>query len=214
MIQKIRWLWKQFNGDNITAFCVGLFRLIKTIDTQLSYFNGLSIESARDAHLSLLAVIRGLARVIIKRTNDAFFYFTTDPEHNNTHGLASMEDRSVGGQFIDINDPAYSSLYIETPAEMYRALLERANLDKMAGNGSLVQICNILSWGGNTHFKIEWYAHGDLGETRTNGDLRIKVLTDSWGSSSLMYRDSVEGVIRNTLAPETIADVEFVASLD
>lgn len=82
MLNPISFLWRQFNGPQITAICQALFGYFKNLcDENLDYFNDMSITTANTEHLSLLGILQGIARPLVPVPDAETFWFTLDYEY-------------------------------------------------------------------------------------------------------------------------------------
>ena len=132
MFHPFRFLWKQFNGPQITAISQAIYEYLKSIwDNTLDYFNGLSVATANSDHLTLIGLISGLTRPIIDAEDVRTFFFTDGLETPTTHGFSDADDPDVpGGVLSDLNEWQDSHKEL-LPTEVYRRLL----LDYVTSDG-------------------------------------------------------------------------------
>lgn len=146
MILPIKFLWEQLDGPQANAISQAIYEYWKGMfDNKLDYFNGLNIETANDAHLTLMGIIANFIRPNILVPDRDYFLFTEHDEHDNPHGLSFINDRSVGGRLTQITGPEQGPYPLDT--EFYRALLKTYR-DSEGAIDSLVlldDICNALS---------------------------------------------------------------------
>lgn len=137
MIRSIEFLWKQLNGPQITAvvkafhdWCVSQF------DALIEYFDNLSIDTASHYHLSLMGQIANLARPFVSIPDKNFFWFTAHPQKNFEHGFSSLEDRGIGGKFIDIQK-LYDTYHGEPLTDEFFRILLKTYTNSDGEDGSL-----------------------------------------------------------------------------
>lgn len=122
MINPISFLWRQFNGPQISAFCNAIWEYFNTTYSQtLAYLGHLTIESANTHHLSLLGALQGLARPLVPIPKEDELLFTNDYGYKegygvepatwyaghlipdamfpSNEGVSSLHNPSVGGKF-------------------------------------------------------------------------------------------------------------------
>lgn len=174
MIPPINWLWKQFNGPQITAFATAIFNWFsEQFNSILYYWQHLSIDTATSEHLTTIGALQGISRPLMNITPETFFWFSevpadgtyypSDPYRKSEHGLSDVADMAVGGKFADITEASKVWDYLSTP--LYRTILQAAR-DSEGEQGSLVYLDDIL-------FKLYTY----LNPTATQGPYKINILT-------------------------------------
>lgn len=159
MINPISFLWKQFNGPQITAICQALWEYFHdTYDSFLEYFNKLSISTANSDHLTWLGILQGLSRPLIPIPDEDMFWFTEehgyiddpdnpghlipDAEFPSTHGFAT-EDGFPYGDFARLDSEKFTSGYHYIPDYLFRAVL-RGNSSSKGYLGSLIALDDIM----------------------------------------------------------------------
>ena len=152
IITPFRWLWKQFQGPQITAICTAIFQWFRLkFDDILTYWNDLSIDTANDYHLTTIGALQGISRPLMLITQTKFFWFSVVPQdgtyypsipyRKSEHGLSDLSDTTVGGKFADISEA--SKFYNYLPAPLFRAILQSAR-DSKGIPGSLEYLDDII----------------------------------------------------------------------
>lgn len=155
MINPIRFLWKQFRGPQISAFCQGIYEYFRyTYDSTMDYLYTLKIATATSAHLTTIGALRGLARPIVDIQADNYALFSTiarppeeayyphEPYVQSEHGLSSLENINFGGMLSDIGEEAsFTNCYIRD--SIFRRILE-ASSESNAKPGSLAWLDDII----------------------------------------------------------------------
>lgn len=145
MILPVKFSWEQLDGPQVTALNQAIFQYWKEmLDPVLEYLNNISIETANDAHLTLLGIIGNFIRPTIQVIDKDYFLFTEHAEHDNAKGFSSLDNRKVGSRLTDIKGATYGPQALDT--EYYRTLLKTYR-DSDADIASLVlldEICNAL----------------------------------------------------------------------
>ena len=146
MILPIKFLWEQLDGPQANAIEQAIYEYWKQMfDEKLDYLNNINIESANDAHLTLLGIIANFIRPNILVPDKDYFLFTEHAESDNPHGLSFVNNRAVGGRLTAISGPEQGPYPLDT--EFYRTLLKTYR-DSDGEIDSLVlldDICNALS---------------------------------------------------------------------
>lgn len=182
MILPIKFLWSQLNGPQVTAITTAVFEYWKEVfDTKLDYFNTLSVNSANDAHLTLLGLLSGLIRPTITEADKEYFYFTEDLEHPNNQGFSDLEDLSSGGKLSKVGI-GLGTHEAALDIEHYRALLN-AWINGKGELGSLAlldDICDALTkidLGSEVapFYRFIFMNGDDIPEGRAAGDLYLNV---------------------------------------
>lgn len=187
MIRPINFLWKQLNGPQITAivkslqqWCIGQF------DALLEYFNNLNIDNAGTYHLSLMGQIANLARPFVSIPDKNFFWFTAEPQKNFEHGYASLEDRGIGGKFIDLQKLLDTYHGLPLTDEYFRVLLKTyTNSEGEVGSLKLIDdiVYALMQKYGTTKTNYRLDIMTILETNRDYGDLFINLgREDSWNS--------------------------------
>ena len=187
MIRPINFLWKQLNGPQITAivkslqqWCIGQF------DALLEYFNNLNIDNAGTYHLSLMGQIANLARPFVSIPDKNFFWFTAEPQKNFEHGYASLEDRGIGGKFIDLQKLLDTYHGLPLTDEYFRVLLKTyTNSEGEVGSLKLIDdiVYALMQKYGTTKTNYRLDIMTVLETNRDYGDLFINLgREDSWNS--------------------------------
>lgn len=218
MILPVRYLWEQLDGPQVSALSDALFEYWKTVfDDKLEYFNNISVNTANDAHLTLLGLLSGLVRPIIVEPSSDFFYFTEYAEHPMEHGFSDLENPSVGGKFSYI-DTGSSIHNASLDAEHYRALL-RAWVNGEGDIGSLMlldDICNELTkldLGNVTPFYEFMFMEGDnIPADRAPGDVYLDMRSaSSWNNPTHIYA-VIQGIASSVYAPQPRIFISIGAS--
>lgn len=224
MLRKIRFLWKQFNGPQISGLMTSIFRYLQTnFNTLIDYFRHFSIQRANNAHLSLIGACMGIVRPIMRFADDTFFFFTATKETGSRHGFSSLNDMSMGAQFSTVQRYYESYNNVTCPEEYYRKVL-LAYKDFEGEKYSYLFIQSILEsvWQQNhpdrelstAGIGIRFYQEGDpapYGVTRTLGDIEIYMgpQTD-WGAAeeaALRWQGVFQGIFSTVLSPIVSVDV-------
>lgn len=88
MLNPISFIWRQFNGPQISAICQALFNYFKKLcDENLDYFNDFTLDTANSEHLSLLGVLQGLARPLVPIPDEELFWFEEPYEYTEGNGM-------------------------------------------------------------------------------------------------------------------------------
>lgn len=204
MISKIRWLWKQFTGPRISAFCVGITRVLSSIDDQLTYLNNLSISTANNSHLTLIGVLMGITRPIIEVASDDYFLFTSTSGTDADHGFSDLATPLVGGRFSDLADAEQWWQRMLMPATIFRPIL-LATANTQARPGSLIwldEVCHAV----NSHDEHQIsFAPTNMGP----GDVQVVVGSfATLGDLATMVQGAIQGIANGVLNPDI--DVEAV----
>lgn len=155
MINPLRFLWKQFGGPQISAFCQGIYEYFKyTYDSTMDYLYTLTISKATSKHLTTIGALQGLARPIVEVQADEYSIFSTiaqppednyyphDPYRQSEHGLSDLSDMSVGGLLSEVGDAAtFANSYISD--SIFRTIL-KASSNSEAKPGSLAWLDDVL----------------------------------------------------------------------
>lgn len=155
MINPITFLWRQFNGPQIKAFCQGIWLYFKeTYDWNMEYWRRLSIATANEDHITTIGALHGLARPLINIQADDFALFTTVPPEGtyypsipyreSPHGLSAVNNMSYGGRFSEVGDISTFNIQ-KLDIAMFRTIL-KASVKSQAKLGSLAYLDDIL-WG-------------------------------------------------------------------
>lgn len=164
MINPISFLWRQFNGPQITAICQAIWQYFHdTYDAYLNYFHSFGIDTVTQTdHLTFIGILQGLARPLIPIPDENTFWFTEvygykdgngmepitwyaghkipDAKFPDDHGFSSLNDIQRGGKFQEVSDPGG---YDYIPDYIFRALL-RGNASSEGLLGSLVALDDML----------------------------------------------------------------------
>ena len=164
MINPISFLWRQFNGPQISAICQALYLYFKqTYDNVLEYWDKFSIDNVTSTdHLTFIGIIQGLARPLIPIPDESVFWFTEtygyklgdgiepqtwyeghkipDVKFPDEHGFSSVNDIQRGGKLQEVADPGG---YDYVPDYLFRALL-RGNASSVGELGSLIALDDML----------------------------------------------------------------------
>lgn len=189
MIRPVNFLWKQLNGPQITAIVKSLQQwIVQQFDALLDYFNNLNIDRAGTYHLSLMGQIANLARPFVSIPDKNFFWFTAEPQKNFEHGYASLEDRGIGGKFIDLQ--ALLDTYHGVPlTDEYFRILLKTYTNSEGEVGSLKLLDDIVyalmqKYGTNkTAYRLDILTENTGIKGNDCGDLYINLgREDSWNS--------------------------------
>lgn len=159
MINPISFLWRQFNGPQITAICQALWQYMKdSFDTSLEYFDKLSISTANSDHLTWIGILQGLARPLIPIPDETMFLFDEeygyieDPD-NPGHMIPDTTSYPSERGFADVGEvfgeggkldyEMYKSGYSYLPDYIFRACLS-ANSSSEGMLGGLVALDDII----------------------------------------------------------------------
>lgn len=212
MIAPFTWLWKQFNGPQITAISTAIFSYMKTqFESIMDYWQHLSIDTATSEHLTTIGALQNVSRPLLNMTPEKYFWFSdvpaegtyypSDPYNKSEHGLSDIADMSVGGKFSDIGEIQSSWQYLSTP--LFRTILQAAR-DSKGEQGSLVYLDDIL-----------WGLYKYLNPTATEGPYQIQILTKQDVAETAVTRSP--GDIRCLLGQERLwgeSFSEIVAEVD
>lgn len=191
MLNPIAFLWKQFNGPQITAITQAIFNYFQNlVDENLDYFNDITLDTANSQHLSLLGILQGLSRPLVPIPDAKMFFLTPvygfipDPDnpghyipeegYPSERGFSQAVDRSIGGQ-LDVVPEAKSSGYKYIPDYIYRSIL-KSNSKSKGSLGGLVVLDDMLydlfqieNPEADPVYRFEWSNGGDT----TPGDVTI-----------------------------------------
>lgn len=223
MLRPLRFLWRQFNGPQVSAICTAVFRYMqKQFNETIDYFRHFSITTATGDHLTLIGACMGVVRPLVPVFNEELFLFTRDYGENSERGFADLENRAVGGIFTDLEDDVRRTRYL-CPTEMYRKILLGA-LHSQARIQSLTCIDTIISdvWDSlhpNEPSPVTFRFY-DVGETpnRTSGDIDVSIGTMAqWGGSdetagdtiALRWQSVFANIFNALFNPERYIDINF-----
>lgn len=207
MIVPVNFLWAQLDGPQITTIAGALSDFWKKLfDDKLSYINSLSIETANDAHLTLLGNLAGLVRPLISEADTNYFFFTDVVEHDYDRGFADLDDPTTGGRLSGANT-GQGATYVPLNSEHYRALLKAfvsgesqgelgslALLDDICFELSKIDIPNVTPF---YRFAFEDGTH----DQRAPGDLYIDMgRMNQWKNPTHIYA-VLKGLARTVYAP-------------
>lgn len=208
MISKIRWLWRQFTGPQITALCTGIYRVVSSINTKLNYLNTLSIATANDSHLTLIGILMGITRPLLTVASDAYFLFTVASGQSEEHGFTAIQFHT-GGKFTDLADSEqwWSSQIM--PASIYRSILLTTAASKGVP-GSAIWLDDILhTINSQDTYTIEV---ADVEDFRWGNPGDIKVTCGSFaelGTNATIIQAAVAGITNAVLNPTTLVISEL-----
>ena len=193
MILPVKYLWEQLDGPQIKAISQATFDYFKQMfDDKLDYLNTLNVDTANDSHLTFLGILANFIRPVISVPDKEFFLFTEDVEHNNSHGLASLDNRTLGGRFTGIEGATTEARPLNT--EHYRVLLKSyiEGDGEIGGLTLLDEICNGLSLLDNPNatpfYTFEFMEGDNIPTGRAPGDLYIDIGTLSdWANPLQIY---------------------------
>lgn len=225
-LRPFRFLWKQLCGPQITAIMAALYRWFSdSFNTTLKYLTTLSIDTANDAHLTLLGACQGIRRPIVVLKDSSNFIFTYEPEREKDYGVSIVPDPEssepiVGGRFTDLQQDLRNTSAVLCPPVFYRAILQ-AKRDSYGSGSSIVFLDNMLSncWKavGNTStpiYHIEYSSSSDLPQNRTWGDIRVVMgpLT-AWGDTdtAVQWQSVLSEVFNALLNPNSYVTFDFSA---
>lgn len=125
MINPITFLWKQLNGPQIMGITKALHSWLQgQFGSLVDYFRNLRIDTASSEHLSLFGQIANLARPFVSIPDKNFFWFTAEPQKNFEHGFSTLDERGIGGKFIDLQKILDTHHGEPLTDEFYRLLLK------------------------------------------------------------------------------------------
>lgn len=201
MIAPFTWLWKQFNGPQIVAVCKAIESYMRsTWETQLNYWQHLSIDTANNKHLTLIGALQGIARPLMEIEDESFFWFSAVPEEGtyypsvpyrqSEHGLSDVDEMSRGGKFSDMT-PIVARSKNQLSEPLYRCILQSAR-ESEAGQGSLAYIDDVLYGlykylnpaSDEPEYKIEMLTKEQIEfmQSRSVGDIRVNLGGETqWG---------------------------------
>lgn len=208
MILPVRYMWEQLNGPQVSALSDALFSYWKSIfDDKLNYINTISVETASDAHLTLLGLLAGLVRPTIEEISSDSFYFTEHAEQNFYHGFSETEDRAVGGKFSKLSGKT-NMHNASLNEEYYRALL-RAWVNGEGDVGSLMLLDDMcaeltkLDLGDiEPFYKFSFMEGDDIPEDRAPGDVYIDMKQAADWASPLQVYSVIQGIGDSAYAPQ------------
>ncbi len=187
MIKPITFIWKQLNGPQVTAFVKALHDwCIAQFSALIDYFNNISIDTASHDHLSFLGQVTNLARPFVSIPDKNFFWFTAEPQKNFERGYSSLEDRGIGGKFIDLQK-LYDTYHGEPLTDEFFRILLKTYTNSEGEPGSLRLMDDLLEalrkkYGSSTSV----YAFTIMEQVLTNrdiGDLYIDLgKEEGWNS--------------------------------
>lgn len=220
MLRPFRFLWKQFNGPQVTAIFTAIFRYLqKQFNTTIDYLRHFSLMTANDAHLTLIGASLGIVRPIISIASNKYFVFTRDLDRDEDHGYADLATPTIGGVFSEITEDDSGHIITVAPASYYRRIL-LAYVKYSAEKNSLVFIDNMLSdvWealnpGEPPSFRVRNYKEGDIGN-RSAGDIEILLgRLGGWGgtANALIWQAIFSAVLNALFGPEQVIDINFNA---
>lgn len=196
MLNPISFIWRQFNGPQISAICQALFGYFKQLcDENLDYFNDFTLDTANSEHLSLLGALQGLARPLVPIPDEELFWFEDPYNYVDGEGMTpelefpghKIPDRNFpsvrgfaegpnadGGVFDEEKSPDGNYYYI--PDYIFRQVL-KSNTASEGMLGGLVVLDDILAAlfqkenpGFTPIHKFTW--HNDI-HTGTPGDIHV-----------------------------------------
>jgi len=218
MILPIRYMWEQLDGPQITALSDAMFEYWKSVfDEKLDYFNNISVETANNAHLTLLGLLSGLIRPVISEPDREYFYFTEVLEYPSSHGFGDISDQSIGGRLTRL-DTGETIHNVSLDEEHYRALL-RAWVSGEGEIGSLELLDDIcaeltrLDLGKDVDpFYRFTFMESDIPVDRAPGDLYIDMRSiDNWHNPTHIYA-VLQGLANTAYAPQPRLFVSIGAS--
>lgn len=204
MINPLRFLWKQFGGPQISAYCQGIFEYFKsTYDSTMDYLYKLKISTATSKHLTTIGALQGLARPIVEVQADAYTIFSTiakpaeelyyphDPYRKSDHGLSSLADPTYGGLFSEVDDTAtFENKYISD--SLFRTILKTSS-SSLATPGSLAWLDDVMyglwlqqhSYGVDAPYSFT-FLYGTEAERvrRGQGDLQINMGRETYWAAA------------------------------
>lgn len=151
-IPPISFLWKQLNGPQVVAFCKAIYEYLREMfDTNINYWSGISIATAKDDYLIELGALAGFPRAIVERYPNDPVMFTKEYYGPGSaaggicgfgfsDGLKHGPSNGDGGRFNDVRDKKIKALI---PANTYRRALE-AFVHSDGEMGSLVLLDDIM----------------------------------------------------------------------
>lgn len=143
MVNPISFLWRQFNGPQVSAICQVVYEYFKDlVDSSLDYFDRLTISTANSQHLTFLGILQSLARPLVPIPNETMFLFTHEPvQDNSDRGFAP--EHIYYGDYGKFDEENFSSGYSYIPDYLFRALL-RGNASSKGYLGSLIALDDML----------------------------------------------------------------------
>lgn len=221
ILRPLRFLWKQFNGPQITAIMTAIFRYMQTaFNSQINYLTTFSIQTATDAHLTLIGALCGIIRPIITIADLSNFIFTADPETGKDYGVSEAPGPDqVGGKFTDLYaDMRHWSSEL-CPAEYFRQILlacTQSTADPMSPvfiSEFLDNLFDVLFPGVDRPvYTFTWIdsVYPDSGIIYEDVRLDLGSIS-SWGSpdTAAMWQGVLSGIINNIWNPEQHCQVTF-----
>lgn len=207
MIAPINFLWKQFNGPQIIAFCRAIYNWLKNaFDPTLNYFNTFSIDTATDDHLTTIGTLMGVKRPLIDTSGaEETFQFTATKE-SSINGFGN-DEKTFGGKFADVTKLEEQNTYISD--EYYRPLLKTISTGKGLP-GSLILIDEICSYFYDTYrpndTKDYWIYHEldnlDAEKGYMVGDILLFLdYIGDWGNNALFIHAIMDVLNLYSYAP-------------
>ena len=200
MINPIAFLWKQFNGPQITAVCQALWQYFyDTYNETLDYLHNFSIDTATTEHLSIIGITEGIARPLVPIPDESMMLFDEEYAYEpgeGTDGLIPEEGhRNSEHGFADVNDPYgmggrlatvhFESGYTYISSRIYRNVL-KGNAQSEGQLGSLRALDDIVYalWRSEhatavPTYRLEYAANNN--SSRVIGDIEIDLgVTGDW----------------------------------
>lgn len=135
MIYPLRFLWKQLNGPQVTAFVTGIYNYIKDqFDKTLEYYHNISVTSATAEHLETMGALAGFARPLVTLIDEGEYVFTFGEEEDFEQGFGDVNNSSVGGHFTEV---VSDKGQIDKVSLVYYQALMQAYFNSKAHIGSL-----------------------------------------------------------------------------
>lgn len=226
MLRPLRFLWKQFNGPQVSALFTPVFRWLQgQFNDNIDYLNKFDLTSSTEEHLTLVGACMGIIRPLVVIPSGKFFLFTRDPEHDSDHGLSDLNNLSVGGLFSSLEEDLRSKSTVLCPATYYKRILESYRDNDDAKNSLAFVLDTVISIWQEMHptsdptlsgIGLHWYTETDVafGVTRTYGDIEVLMgERRNWGDddTSVIWQGVLQGVFRELFAPEIVIDFNFTA---
>lgn len=209
MIVPIKFLWKQFNGPQITAVITGIYNYLKNLlDPYLDYLNNLSIKTANSKHLNMMGTLMGIPRAYIEAGSGEFFWFSLNSVQDPDHGFAEVGSIQ-GGRFTEVIHDTDSRQYI--PDAYYRTILQAA-ANSEGEPGSLVFMDDIIS-ALRANNPNSWDFTFELAPTtnRSSGDVNIILSQRSAWLSPMIIEAVIQSLGDTLYAPEPRVFVDFAS---
>lgn len=221
MIKPIKWLWKQFNGPQITAISAGISDFLTAkFDARLDALEDIDIDKVNENQAETLGALIGFIRPLISDKLVKYFMFTDGPtqsvEYGTTDGLLHGND-VLGGKFLDLDDVITTTSVQKLESKLYRMLVKYFELNEGRGLKCICGIMDVLYDyflpKEEKKYTVVWAQDVDTSQSLIRGDIYAYIgSVDTWSLQIGTVAAVVNQLIKSYYAPDINISPMYVAA--